>query len=111
MNASLITRLPGDSAGGIETMERIRSVLGGLLTVTALTLSVSTELSARNHVAAYRRQLSDGAPVYNMRIGYEQETLASRWSIPDGHGTWGAGVALFGIILIVGPMASRTRAS
>jgi hypothetical protein len=96
---------------GAKQMERIRSVVGGLLTVTALTLSVATELSARSHVAAYRRQLSDGAPVYDMRIGYEQETLASRWSIPDGHGTWGAGVALFGIILVAGPLASRARVS
>jgi hypothetical protein len=89
----------------------IRSVVGGSLTVLALTLSVATEVNARNHVAAYRRQMSHGAPVYDMRIGYEQETLASRWSIPDGHGTWGAGVALLGIILVAAPLASRARLS
>jgi hypothetical protein len=55
--------------------------------------------------------MSHGAPVYDMRIGYEQETLASRWSIPDGHGTWGAGVALLGIILVAAPLASRARLS
>ena len=88
-------------------MERIRSVVGGVLTITALAIAASTEISARHHVAAYRKSLSEGTPSYDMRIAYQQETLASRWSIPDGHGTLGAGFALFGIMLIGAPMASR----
>jgi hypothetical protein len=90
-------------------MERIRSVVGAILTVTAVTMSVATEVKARHQVAEYRRALSEGTPVYNMRVGYQQETLASRWSVPDGHGTLGAGVALFGLILFAGPLAARTR--
>jgi len=92
-------------------MERIRSVVGAILTVAAVALSLSTEMNARHQVAAYRRALSEGASVYNMRIGYQQETLASRWSVPDGHGTLGAGVALFGIILFAAPLAARSRMS
>lgn len=90
-------------------MERIRSGLGALLTIAALATSAATEINARNQVAAYRQRLAEGAPVFDLRVGYQQETLASRWSVPDGHGTLGAGVALFGILLIAAPMAPRAR--
>jgi membrane-associated phospholipid phosphatase len=95
-------------------MDRIRSVIGACLTITALAASVGTEISARNHVAAYREQLQDAArrqhtPVYDRRVGYEQATLATRWSFPDGHATLGAGFALFGIMLVAAPLASRGR--
>lgn len=84
-------------------MERMRLVIGGLLTITALAVSVRTEISARNAVAAFRKSISEGVSANGMRVGYQQETLASRWSIPDGHGTLGAGFALFGLVLIVAP--------
>jgi membrane-associated phospholipid phosphatase len=104
----------------MNEIERILAVFGGFLMVTSLILSVTTEVSARNHVAEYRRRVADapgviqqGAPVtYDRHIGYEQQTLASRWSFPDGHGTLGAGFAMFGLILIAVPRAAaRKRAA
>ena len=96
--------------------ERILSVFGALLTMGALVLSVGTELSARNHRADYRRRVAaapvvqQGAPAtYDRHIGFEQQTLASRWSIPDGHATLGAGFGIFGIILVAVPLAAAKR--
>ena len=96
--------------------ERILTVFGGFLTIAALTLSLATELSARNHVAEYRRRVAEpgvtqqgAAASYDRHIGYEQQTLASRWSVPDGHGTLGAGFAIFGILLIAVPRAAAKK--
>jgi membrane-associated phospholipid phosphatase len=96
----------------MNEQERILSVFGVFLTVAAVVLSLGTEINARNHLAEYRRRvetpavIQQGTPaVYDRHIGYEQQTLASRWSIPDGHATLGAGFALFGMILIAVPRA------
>ena len=108
----------------LNEIERILTVFGAFLVLTALTASLTTEISARNHVAEYRRQVShhaDGAagkavqqgapiaPAYDKHIGYEQQTLASRWSFPDGHATLGAGFAAFGMILIAVPRATAKK--
>ena len=96
--------------------ERILFVFGALLTVGALVLSLATEINARSHLAEYRNRVAagpavqQGAPVsYDRHIGYEQQTLASRWSIPDGHGTLGAGFAIFGMILVAVPRAAAKK--
>jgi membrane-associated phospholipid phosphatase len=98
--------------------ERILTVFGGFLITVSLFFSLVTEISARNHVAEYRRQVSQAPGIvqqgavtrsYDKHIGYEQQTLASRWSIPDGHGTLGAGFAVFGMILIAVPRAAAKK--
>jgi hypothetical protein len=98
--------------------ERILTIFGGILTVGALALALTTEISARSHVAEYRKRVSAGngivqqgspAARYDKHIGYEQQTLASRWSVPDGHATLGAGFAVFGIILIAVPRATAKK--
>jgi membrane-associated phospholipid phosphatase len=102
--------------------ERILAIFGALLTAAAIVLSVTTEVMARRHLAQYHALVAAGAPVvqqgavrgtvYDKHIGYEQATLATRWSIPDGHATLGAGFAIFGIILIAVPRATaKQRAS
>jgi membrane-associated phospholipid phosphatase len=111
----------------LNEIERILTVFGAFLLFAALTASVTTEISARNHLAEYRRQVAHGAgtaslrsgqvvqqgavtpPAYDKHIGYEQQTLASRWSVPDGHATLGAGFALFGVLLIAVPRASAKK--
>lgn len=99
--------------------ERILSIFGALLTAAAIVLSVTTEVMARRHLAQYHALVAAGAPVvqqgavrgtvYDKHIGYEQATLATRWSIPDGHATLGAGFAIFGIILIAVPRATAKQ--
>lgn len=97
--------------------ERILTVFGGFLTIAALILSITTEVSARNHVAEYRRRVAEGSGIvqqgapasFDKHIGFEQQTLASRWSVPDGHGTLGAGFAMFGILLIAVPRATAKK--
>lgn len=101
----------------MNEIERILAVFGGFLMVVSLILSAATEISARNHVAEYRRRVSEApgivqqgaATTYDRHIGYEQQTLASRWSFPDGHGTLGAGFAMFGLILIAVPRAAAKK--
>jgi membrane-associated phospholipid phosphatase len=102
----------------LNEIERILTVFGVFLVFAALGASLATEISARNHLAEYRRQVShetgvvqQGAPAgsYDKHVGFEQQTLASRWSIPDGHATLGAGFAMFGIILIAVPRASAKK--
>lgn len=111
----------------LNESERILTVLGAVLVVAALALSIATELNARGHVAEYRKQVAaakpaipaagtaavvqQGAPVapYDKHIGYVQQTLASRWSIPDGHATLGAGFSLFGMLLIAAPRAAAKK--
>jgi membrane-associated phospholipid phosphatase len=106
----------------LNEIERILTVFGAFLVIAALTLSLGTEISARNHVAAYRKRFThtpdgivqQGKPLahFEKHIGYDQETLASRWSFPDGHGTLGAGFAVFGLILVAVPRAAaRKRAA
>jgi membrane-associated phospholipid phosphatase len=100
--------------------ERILAVFGTLLTSAALVLSIATEVSARRHIAEYKRLTAAGAtvvqqgspvsaPSYDKHIGYEQATLSSRWSIPDGHASLGAGFAIFGLILVVVPSATAKK--
>ena len=101
----------------MNEQEKILSVFGALLTIAALALSLATEINARNHLSEYRKRVAaaptviqQGAPAsYDRHIGYEQQTLASRWSIPDGHGTLGAGFAIFGMILVAVPRASAKK--
>jgi hypothetical protein len=103
----------------LNEMERILTVFGAILAIGAVTLSVLTEVSARNHLAEYRNRAAGGTVIqqgtasasssYDRHIGYEQQTLASRWSVPDGHGTLGAGIALFGMVLIAVPRAAAKK--
>ena len=101
----------------LNEIERILTVFGAFLVFAALGASLTTEISARNHLAEYRRQVAhgtgivqQGAPAgYDKHVGFEQQTLASRWSIPDGHATLGAGFAMFGIILIAVPRAAAKK--
>jgi membrane-associated phospholipid phosphatase len=101
----------------MNEIERILAVFGGFLMVVSLVLSVTTEISARSHLAEYRRSVSEAPGIvqqgtalrYDRHIGYEQQTLASRWSFPDGHGTLGAGFAMFGLILIAVPRAAAKK--
>lgn len=103
----------------LNEIERILTVFGALLVIAALTLSLGTELTARSHLATYRKRFThttegirqQGKPLahFEKHIGYDQETLASRWSIPDGHGTLGAGFAVFGMILIAVPRSTAKK--
>jgi membrane-associated phospholipid phosphatase len=99
--------------------ERILAIFGGLLTCAALVLSLTTEIMARRHLAEYRRLVAAGAPViqqgavrgtvYDKHIGFEVQTLQSRWSIPDGHASLGAAFAIFGMILVAVPRSTAGR--
>jgi hypothetical protein len=97
--------------------ERILTIFGGLLVITALFFSFATEIGARRYLAEYQKQaaartgvVQQGAPLASFKhVGYEQQTLATRWSVPDGHGTLGAGFALFGLILVVVPQATAKK--
>jgi membrane-associated phospholipid phosphatase len=102
--------------------ERVLAIFGMLLTTAAVVLSLTTEIMARRHLAEYRQLVSAGAPViqqgsvrgtsYDKHIGFEQQTLASRWSFPDGHAALGASAALFGVVLFAVPRATaRKRAA
>ena len=90
--------------------ERILTVFGGLLVLAATSLSIGTEVTTRRHLAEHQRLhagvVQQGSPSsYEKHIGYEMETLATRWSIPDGHATLGVAFAAFGMILIAVPRA------
>jgi hypothetical protein len=90
--------------------ERILSVFGGLLVVAAVSLSLGTEIMTRRHLAEHKALsaavMQQGHPSsYEKHIGYEVETLATRWDIPDGHATLGVAFTAFGIILIAVPRA------
>jgi membrane-associated phospholipid phosphatase len=97
--------------------ERILAIFGVILTSASLVLSLMTEVSARRHISEFREAtakggvVQQGAPAARVdrHIGYEQQTLASRWSIPDGHASLGAGFALFGLVLIVVPRATSRK--
>jgi membrane-associated phospholipid phosphatase len=97
--------------------ERILTFFGGVLIIVALTLSLATELNARRYLTEYRKQLETGTVIQQgtpsastfKHVGYEQQTLASRWSFPDGHGTLGAGFALFGMLLVAAPRAAAKK--
>ena len=99
--------------------ERVLTIFGIVLTVAAIGLSVTTEVMARRHLAQYHELVAAGAPVmqqgavrgtvHDKHIGYEQATLATRWSVPDGHATLGAGFAIFGLILVAVPRATATK--
>jgi membrane-associated phospholipid phosphatase len=102
----------------LNEIERILTVFGAFLIIAGVGASLATEISARKHVSEYRKRFAhtggvvqQGAPAipYDKHIGYEQQTLASRWSFPDGHGTLGAGFAAFGMILIAVPRAASKR--
>ena len=99
--------------------ERVLTIFGTVLTVAAIGLSVTTEVMARRHLDQYHELVAAGAPVmqqgavrgtvYDKHIGYEQATLATRWSVPDGHATLGAGFAIFGLILVAVPRATAKK--
>jgi hypothetical protein len=99
--------------------ERVLTIFGALLAAAAIVLSVTTEIMARRHLDQYRELVAAGAPVmqqgavrgtvYDKHIGFEQATLATRWSVPDGHATLGAGFAIFGMILIAVPRATAKK--
>jgi membrane-associated phospholipid phosphatase len=98
--------------------ERILAVFGLVLMLAAVGLSLATEIGARRYLAEYQKQVTaEGgviqqghpiAPTFK-HVGFEQQTLASRWSFPDGHGTLGAGFALFGLILVAVPRVTAKK--
>ena len=90
--------------------ERILTIFGALLVVASLSLSIATEVMTRRHLSEHTQLsaavLQQGTPSrYEKHIAYEQTTLNSRWSVPDGHGTLGVAFAAFGMILIAVPRA------
>ena len=97
--------------------ERILTAFGGLLVLTAISLSVATEFMTRRHLAEHKSLSASvgqqGAPSrYEKHIAYEQTTLNARWSVPDGHATLGVAFGAFGMILIAVPRAvAKKRAS
>ena len=99
--------------------ERLLAIFGVVLIVSALGLSITTEVVTRRNLAEHRRLVAAGAPVgknvkssYEHHIYLEEQTLAGRWSVPDGHAALGAGFTLFGLLLVSVPRStSRKRAS
>lgn len=99
--------------------ERLLAVFGVVLLVSALALSITTEVVTRKNLAEHRRLVAAGAPVgknvassYEHHIYLEERTLADRWSIPDGHAALGAGFSIFGLLLVFVPRStSRKRVS
>lgn len=96
--------------------ERILTFFGGVLIILAVTLSLATEMNARRYLTEYRKQVEAGSVIQQgspavafKHVGYEQQTLASRWSFPDGHGTLGAGFAVFGVLLVAAPRAAAKK--
>lgn len=97
--------------------ERMLALFGVLLASAALVLSLTTEIMARRHLAEYERLIAAGAaatrdpnkPSYLHHIGFEQQTLAGRWSIPDGHAALGTFGALFGVFLVAVPRATSRK--
>jgi hypothetical protein len=101
----------------LNETERILTVFGGLLVVAAVSLSLGTEIMTRRHLAEHKALsaavVQQGHPSsYEKHIGYEVETLATRWSVPDGHGTLGVAFTAFGLILIAVPRSvAKKRAA
>lgn len=86
--------------------ERMLAAFGILLASVALILSLTTEIVARRHLAEYQRQPS---PAAARHIGFEQQTLASRWSVPDGHAALGTFGTLFGVLLFAVPRVTARK--
>lgn len=110
--------LPGDPAmKHMNETERALAFFGVLLASVALVLALSTEITARRHLAEYQRLIAAGAPAtldagkpsYLHHIGFEKQTLAGRWSFPDGHAALGAFAALFGMVLFAVPQATARK--
>jgi hypothetical protein len=62
----------------------------------------------RKHLAEHKvlhtGVIQQGTPsTYEKHIAYEQETLDTRWAVPDGHATLGVAFVAFGMILIAVP--------
>jgi hypothetical protein len=98
--------------------ERLLAIFGVLLVVSAIALSVTTEVLTRRELAEHRRLVAAGAvsrvgrPSYQHHIYLEEQTLADRWSVPDGHAALGAGFSVFGLLLVFVPRTtSRKRVS
>lgn len=97
--------------------ERILAILGTIMVVAALVLSLTTEVLARKRLAEYKGYIAAGAPntldpnkpSWAHHIGYLQQTLDSRWSVPDGHGALGVGFAAFGVLLVSVPRATARK--
>ena len=92
----------------LNEKERHLTIIGGLLLFSAVSLSVSTEVMTRKHLAEHRQLqaavLQQGTPSrYEKHIAYEQATLSTRWSVPDGHATLGVAFSAFGLLLIAVP--------
>ena len=96
--------------------ERILTVFGALLVLASVSLAAATEITTRKHLAEHQKASSvviqQGRPsTYEKHIAYEQTTLDSRWSIPDGHASLGVAFAAFGMILIAVPRAVAKKRS
>jgi membrane-associated phospholipid phosphatase len=96
--------------------ERILTIFGGLLVFASTSLAVATEVMTRKHLAEHQQLtaavVQQGRPsTYEKHIAYEQITLKSRWSIPDGHAALGVAFATFGMILIAVPRAVAKKRS
>jgi hypothetical protein len=94
----------------ITETERGLTILGALLVVSAVSLSIATEVMTRKHLAEHKQLsaavIQQARPSrYEKHIAYEQITLNNRWSVPDGHATLGVAFAAFGFILIAVPRA------
>jgi hypothetical protein len=99
----------------LDENERILTVFGAFIMVVAIGLSVTTEVSARRHLAEHKRELAAPSVVQqgqprerghvqvDKHIGYAQETLDTRWDFPDGHATLGVGFGLFGLMMVAVP--------
>ena len=94
----------------LNEKERHLTIIGGLLLFSAVSLSIATEITTRQHLAEHRQLqtgvIQQGSPSrYEKHIAYEQTTLDTRWSVPDGHATLGVAFAAFGMVLIAVPRA------
>ena len=92
----------------LNEKERHLTIVGGLLLFSATSLSIATEVMTRKNLAEHQQLhaavVQQGTPSrYDKHIAYEQQTLRSRWSVPDGHATLGVAFAAFGMILIAVP--------
>lgn len=91
----------------LSQSERILAILGMLIAGTAIVLSLTMDIVAQREVADIKRRIavagSTATPAQlasdTYHLGWSQKSLDARWS-PAGHGTIGAGIALFGLALI-----------
>jgi membrane-associated phospholipid phosphatase len=96
----------------LDESERILTVFGAFVMAVAIGLSITTEVTARRHLAEHKRAPAGGVvqqgaergqATVDKHIGYAVETLDTRWDFPDGHATLGVGFGLFGLMLVAVP--------